>query len=174
MIKAFHSHKRTARIRGIEFLFTLQEWRDVWVSSGRLGDRGNRAHQFCMARFEDIGPYAIGNVKIITNSENRAEQKLTEITRERMRNAKLGRPQTAEHVANRMASAVGRKDSEEARRHKREAKLGEKNPMFGKHPSRETREKLSAARRGRVFSQETREKIRQSRLKYWAQRKLTA
>jgi len=48
-----------------------------------------------MARFGDVGPYSVGNVKIITASENCREanlgRKFSEATRLNMARAQLGR-----------------------------------------------------------------------------------
>jgi hypothetical protein len=66
-----------AATRGIEFLFTFDEWLDCWERSGHLHERGRCKGQYQMARIGDTGPYAPWNVKICTIEENRAEQKMT-------------------------------------------------------------------------------------------------
>jgi NUMOD3 motif len=71
--KYYHWHKCSARECGIEFLLTFDEWYKIWFDSGHLHERGPRKEQYCMARFGDSGPYAVGNVKIITMSENSHE-----------------------------------------------------------------------------------------------------
>ena len=70
---AFRLHQRNAAKRNIEFLLTFEEWLTIWLDSGRLAERGNKRHQYVMARFGDEGPYAVGNVKIITSGENLRE-----------------------------------------------------------------------------------------------------
>jgi hypothetical protein len=73
---AYCRHKCTAeRQRGIQFLLTFDEWKKIWEDSGHLRERGKLAHQYCMSRIGDAGPYAVGNVRIITNSENSREQR---------------------------------------------------------------------------------------------------
>jgi hypothetical protein len=62
----FNRQKMNAAHRGIEFLLTFEEWMRVWT--GKLPSRGRSG--YVMARIGDSGPYAVGNVKIITTQEN--------------------------------------------------------------------------------------------------------
>jgi hypothetical protein len=71
--QAYWAHKQGAKSRNIEFLLTFEEWLQIWQDSGQLENRGRGSSEYCMARFGDKGPYAIGNVKIITNAENISE-----------------------------------------------------------------------------------------------------
>ena len=80
---AYVIHKATAKARGIAFLLTFEEWMTIWIESGNWHLRGNLKGQYVMARAGDIGPYAAGNVRICTVSENRAE-------------ARQGKPMSAE------------------------------------------------------------------------------
>jgi hypothetical protein len=57
----------------IEWLFTFDEWIEIWLKSGHWHQRGNRRGQYCMARFGDVGPYAPWNVEIKLHSENTIE-----------------------------------------------------------------------------------------------------
>ena len=66
----FQQQKYMAKRRGIEFLFTFEEWIKMWEDSGKWNERGRGAKKYCMARHNDIGPYAVGNVSIQTNQEN--------------------------------------------------------------------------------------------------------
>jgi hypothetical protein len=68
--RAYNSHKGRAKNRGIEFLLSYEEWLDIWIKSGKLP--GTKSDDYCMARHNDLGPYAIGNVSIITMKENSA------------------------------------------------------------------------------------------------------
>ena len=53
----------------VPFLLTFAQWWYIWRRSGKWEQRGTLPHQYCMARKgPDIGPYAMGNVKIITNA----------------------------------------------------------------------------------------------------------
>jgi hypothetical protein len=71
--RQFREAVRNARARDIEFLLTYSEWLKVWQDSGHLSERGRKLGQYVMARFGDKGPYAVGNVRIITITENLAE-----------------------------------------------------------------------------------------------------
>jgi hypothetical protein len=60
-----------AKRRGILWALSFEQWLGIWGE--RLIDRGSGRNKLCMARNGDIGPYAIGNVKIITNGQNLSE-----------------------------------------------------------------------------------------------------
>ena len=66
----------------IQVTMTFEEWLQVWTDSGKLHLRGNGRGKFCMARKDDLGDYAVGNVDIKACEENSRE-------------AKLGRPAAA-------------------------------------------------------------------------------
>lgn len=68
--RAYLAHRACSRWRGIEFFLTFEQWWKIWWGSGHWDERGKFAYQYVMARFGDKGPYAVGNVKIITVSEN--------------------------------------------------------------------------------------------------------
>jgi hypothetical protein len=73
---AYKIQKFDAKRRGISFCFTFEDWVNWWEE--QLGydwqkKRGRLRHLYCMARFNDKGPYARGNVKCITNAENCGE-----------------------------------------------------------------------------------------------------
>lgn len=57
----------------IEFKFTLEEYADVWLSSGQWKNKGVRKGQYVMSRKNDIGHYEVGNVFIQTSQANVAE-----------------------------------------------------------------------------------------------------
>ena len=70
---AYVVHKATAKARGIAFLLTFEEWMTIWNDSGNWHLRGNLKGHYVMARHGDTGPYAVGNVRICTVSENMSE-----------------------------------------------------------------------------------------------------
>lgn len=70
---AYYRASRSEKTRGIPFLLTFEEWLKIWVDSGKLEQRGRRKGEYCMARFGDKGPYAIGNVRIILTTDNSVE-----------------------------------------------------------------------------------------------------
>jgi hypothetical protein len=98
LYEAYASQRDTSTRRGIQFLLTLEEWVNIWESSGKLPQRGRKKGQYCMARFGDVGPYAVGNVKIMLSQKNTSDgnkgKKLV-FTEEHKKNislAKIGKP----------------------------------------------------------------------------------
>lgn len=73
MRMVFYSHRHTSGRRGIEFLMTYEEWFGVWWRSGRIAEMGRKRGQYCMSRPGDRGPYAVGNVRIVRQEENKSE-----------------------------------------------------------------------------------------------------
>lgn len=88
--RAFTLQRYGANMRGIAFKLTFEEWWDIWVLSGHWPDRGCRKGQYVMARFGDVGPYAVGNVRIISVEENRSEQRYSPERRARIVQALRG------------------------------------------------------------------------------------
>lgn len=142
-------HRSRAKKRGIKFQMSLEEWISVWVDA--LGEnwkdkRGRLKHQFCMARLGDKGPYAVGNVKIITNEENakervwtdqdrtdqsrRMKKRMADLTTRQLcsmaKKGKPGHPQTKESKAKISAAHLNKPSINKSR-----SKMGSKNPMFG-------------------------------------------
>jgi len=78
----------------IQVMMTFDEWLQVWTDSGKLHLRGNGRGKFCMARKDDLGDYAVGNVEIKACEENSRE-------------AKLGRPAAACTRTNMSATRTG-------------------------------------------------------------------
>jgi len=76
-IALYNTHKISARKRGIEFLLTLDEWYNWWLSNG-IDKNGPSQKQLgiprkdtlCMCRFNDVGPYALDNIYCATASQN--------------------------------------------------------------------------------------------------------
>lgn len=60
----------------IQVTMTFEEWLQVWMDSGNLHLRGNGRGKFCMARKDDLGDYAVGNVEIKSCEDNSREGKL--------------------------------------------------------------------------------------------------
>lgn len=69
-LKAYTQHKSNAKMRGVEFLFTFEQWRDWWIETGKWESRGRGRGKYCMRRHGDVGPYSIDNVFCGTNEEN--------------------------------------------------------------------------------------------------------
>lgn len=69
----FRMHKHNAAARGVEFKLTLDEWKQIWISSGFWEQRGPRRGQYCMSRYGDTGPYEVGNVFIQLTTQNTSD-----------------------------------------------------------------------------------------------------
>ena len=59
-----------ARDRGIEWLFTYEEWLEMWLVSGRWLERGKHEGEYQMCRIGDEGPYSKRNCYIATMEDN--------------------------------------------------------------------------------------------------------
>ena len=68
--RRFSAQCYDAARQGIVWMLTFEEWLRIWNESGHLPNRGCRNGQYVMARHGDKGPYAVGNVSIITCNEN--------------------------------------------------------------------------------------------------------
>jgi len=70
----FWTQKHNAvSVRHIEWRLTFPEWMAIWLASGHFHERGRGG--YVMARYGDIGPYSVTNVKIITHSQNSVESR---------------------------------------------------------------------------------------------------
>lgn len=107
----FTQQKADAARRGVAFVLTFTEWLQIWNSSGHLSERGRGRGRYCMARFQDKGPYAVGNVKIIRNEENSSERVCSEETRAKYRARTISKEARGKIAASRR----GRKASDETR-----------------------------------------------------------
>lgn len=124
-------HKNDAKRRGIGFEFTVDEWMEEWISSGKMLQRGCRKGQYVMARYNDIGPYRAGNIHIITVEENMREM--------------WGNSEKTKLMRKRMSeSHVGLKHSDASKKKMSEVKMGHEVSV-------ETRLKMSQAIKGRKF-----------------------
>lgn len=68
--KLYTQHKSNAKRRGIPFLLTLDQWKSIWLESGKWEQRGRGADKYCMCRNGDAGAYEAGNVFIDLNRQN--------------------------------------------------------------------------------------------------------
>lgn len=151
----YNHQKADAKHRGIGFDLTFEEWWDIWQASGRWYERGNVPGKYVMARNGDVGPYAVGNVRIALVEDNRAEQKWTEEALAKMRAAASKRKHTAETRAKISAANQGRIE---------EIKATLSAAWTGRKHNEESRAKIGASLRGRKFSEESRAKMRASQL----------
>ena len=70
MEKRYLQQRAQARMRDIEFTITLEEWCNLWITSGKWEQRGRRKDQYCMSRIGDDGAYELGNVFIQLHGDN--------------------------------------------------------------------------------------------------------
>lgn len=76
----YMQQRRNAKTRKIAWKLTFAEWWSIWQSSGKWNKRG-RGDGYCMARFGDKGPYAIGNVEIIPTKENSRQARIKTLSK---------------------------------------------------------------------------------------------
>ena len=118
-MRAYVQQRSNAKTRGIGFNLTFDEWKKIWIDSGKWEQRGRGAEKYCMCRIGDTGAYEIGNVFI-------------DLGRHNVRDGNLGKECSAESRAKISASNTGKPHPWSA---------GEKNPMH--RP--EVKAKMSAA-----------------------------
>lgn len=66
---AYWAQRKNALYRGIGWELNLWQWWSIWQKSGHWNERGRGRDGFGMCRLNDVGPYAVDNVYIATNSE---------------------------------------------------------------------------------------------------------
>lgn len=161
-LQKFHSGQRH-----IPFKLTFEQWWSIWQQSGHWHERGRKRGEYVMARYGDRGSYVAGNVKIITNEENLAEQihhKHSAETRAKMSASHIGRRFSAEHRARLSAAARNRSAEHRAKlgaaARNRSAETLAKMSAAASNRSAETRAKLGAAARDQKYSVEHRAKLR--------------
>lgn len=71
--RSYNMQRYAAKKRNVDFRLSFDEWLDLWVSSGKLDKRGRGRGKYCMARFNDSGPYATYNVQIIKHTKNTSD-----------------------------------------------------------------------------------------------------
>lgn len=72
--KKYLEQKKMAIKRNITWEFDLQQWWDVWESSGKWDLRGRKVGNYVMSRNGDVGPYSSNNVRIATCTENHRDR----------------------------------------------------------------------------------------------------
>lgn len=105
-------------------------------------------------------------------SKRRSERQVSAETREKQRQAKLGKQLSAEHIENVRQAQLGRKLSDEWKANVSAAKRGKSNGRLGHIMAEETKKRIGDAQRGelnhmtgRKHSPETKEKMRIAHMK---------
>ena len=157
---AFEMQRYRAAYRGIDFLFTFEEWLEWWGDD--IDKRGSGKNGLCMARNGDIGPYASWNVRKATISENSVEamlgRKMSDETKRKMSIASSSRTMSPEARAKIGEAHTGKTVSEEAKQKLREANIG-------KTHSEETKRKMSEKQKSRPrkpMSEEHKQNLREA------------
>jgi hypothetical protein len=105
--KRYTQHKSNAKMRGVDFLFTFDGWKDWWIATSKWELRGKLRGQYVMRRHGDIGPYSVDNV-------------FCGVTEENVRDGNLGKEITIETRNKISASNKGQSHP---------WSVGDKNPM---------------------------------------------
>ncbi len=69
-LRKYKNQRDSAKHRGIEWKFNINDWWNVWEKSGKWGERGRRVGGYVMARYSDTGAYSPENVYITTCTGN--------------------------------------------------------------------------------------------------------
>jgi hypothetical protein len=94
-VRAFQVQRTNANRRGIQFLFTFEEWWAWWQIDNRWANRGMGSGKFVMARKGDTGPYSPDNVYCATHAQNVRDvpsERWSEINREAWHTSKKNGP----------------------------------------------------------------------------------
>lgn len=70
----FLQQRASAKYRGVEFRLTFDQWRDWWLATGRVDERGKLRGQWVMARCGDRGAYELGNLQCMRAEDNVSDQ----------------------------------------------------------------------------------------------------
>lgn len=70
--------RRDVNDQPIQWKLSFEEWLSIWIASGKIGLRGKGRDFYCMGRIGDAGDYVVGNVEIISFSENVRRARKTE------------------------------------------------------------------------------------------------
>jgi hypothetical protein len=84
-LKAYTQQKSNAKQRGVVFAITFDEWKQIWLDSGKWEQRGRGAEKYCMCRKGDAGCYEVGNVFVGLNKHNVRDGNLGKVMSEKTR-----------------------------------------------------------------------------------------
>lgn len=69
----FEHQRQRAKVRGIAWELSFEQWWAIWERSGKWALRGRKVGEYVMARHGDAGPYSVANVSIKLASQNNSE-----------------------------------------------------------------------------------------------------
>lgn len=72
--RRFVQQRANAKNRGISWQLSFDEWRDWWLATGHVDQRGRQRGQWVMGRPYDSGPYVLGNLLCLRAEDNVAQQ----------------------------------------------------------------------------------------------------
>jgi hypothetical protein len=72
--RRFVQQRASAKYRGVEFRLTFEQWRDWWLATGHVDERGKLRGQWVMARPGDAGAYEVGNLECMRAEDNVRQQ----------------------------------------------------------------------------------------------------
>lgn len=72
--RRFINQRNSCKYRGVEFRMSFEDWRDWWLASGHVDERGKLRGQWVMARRFDAGAYELGNIECKRAEDNVSER----------------------------------------------------------------------------------------------------
>lgn len=69
----YRRQRSSAERRNIPWDISFEDWWQLWETSGMWEQRGVGRDKYCMSRIDDQGAYALGNVEIKSQWDNRQE-----------------------------------------------------------------------------------------------------
>lgn len=70
----YSAQKASAKIRGIDWQLSFNDWYDWWQQTGHWEERGCRKGQYVMSRIGDCGPYSLNNIFCSTVEQNNSDR----------------------------------------------------------------------------------------------------
>lgn len=72
--RKFLTQRTNAKNRGVAWDLSFDQWRNWWLATGHVDERGRLRGQWVMARPYDSGPYALGNLLCLRAEDNVTQQ----------------------------------------------------------------------------------------------------
>lgn len=72
---AYWNFRAALRQVGITCTITLDQWRNWWISTGKLDQRGKEVNDYVMARRDTSLPYTLDNIELMTVHESTSRKK---------------------------------------------------------------------------------------------------